>query len=94
MSNRLVVKETPQCKWILSEKALSQAPTRSGARLLILFVFQVSVHTCPYYLTRGRRRNSKQLAASSWQVLKCRNLPLLPAARCNSAKLRIAHRPF
>ena len=47
MSNRRAVKETPQYKKVLHEKAVSQASTRPVTRLLILFGLQVTVHTCP-----------------------------------------------
>ena len=93
MSNLLVVKETPQYKRVLHEKALYQASTRPGARLLILFVFQVTVHTCPDYLTRRMRRNSKETAVNDRQYLERTNPLFLLAASCKlPAGLRIAHR--
>ena len=95
MSNRRVVKETPQYKKVVHEKAVSQASTRPGTRLLILFVFQVTVHTCP--LLFGAQKGKEQQAARSQQLagLRWRNLPLLLAALCKPpAELWIAHRPF
>jgi hypothetical protein len=66
MSNRRVVKETPQYKKVLHEKAVSQASTRPGTRLLILFVFQVTVHTCP--LLFGAQKGEEEQADSSQQL--------------------------
>ena len=95
MSNRRVVKETPQYNKVLHEKAVSQASTRPGTRLLILFVFQVTVHTCP--LLFGARKGKEQQTARSQTLagLRWRTLPLLLAALCTPpAELWLAHRPF